>query len=325
MDVLACDYRRTIYTLLEHTYGASMVLNLVGFFLFISLLLNIQSCALGFKEFKGKPNEQVVYDRIQELQKSERFILAAEYAKKFKEHFPKSDKLEEMDLIIADQSFTMSHWEEAESNYQNFIKSYPKSSKLTYAQKRLDKLNFERSRFHKHLDLNLYLGPQLLSTGEINNSSEATGSMGNLSLAYFFKPSHGIFFGEQYFRFKADSSKMTEANSRKDKDVDVRLWSLGYMHRWKMSRKVNVVYGIGAGSERIIFEDKEPPHSGASLGFNQFLTIDYCTWIADPKNNPCWNGFFPSIGIFHLYSPNGSLGSNSMKGNLIGLGLGFRM
>lgn len=302
-----------------------MAFNFLRLFLFMSLLFIVQSCAFHFKEFKGNPNEQVVYDRIQELRKSERYILASEYAKKFKEHFPKSDKLEEMDLIIADQNFTMSHWEKAESDYQDFIKTYPKSSKLTYAQKRLDKLNYERSRFHKHLDLNYYVGAQLSSTGDINKSSEAPGSMGHISLSYFFKPKHGIFIGNQQFNFKADSSNVAEANSRKNKDVNVKLWSLGYLHRWKVSRKVNVVYGIGAGSERIIFEDKKPPHSGASLGFNQFLTIDYCTWIADPKNNPCWNGFFPSIGIFHLYSPNGSLGGNSMNGNLIGLGLGFRM
>jgi hypothetical protein len=295
------------------------------FFILISFLVIIQSCAFQFKEFKENPNEAVIYDKIQKLRKDGRLILASEYAKKFKKYFTKSDKLEEMDLIIADQIFSMSQWEKAESNYHDFVKTYPNSSRFTYVQKRLDKLNYERTRFHKHLDFNYYIGPQLLSTGDINKSSEASGSMRHISLSYFFKPNHGIFVGDQQFDFKADASNVTEASSRKNKNVRVDLWTVGYMHLWKISRRLNIVYGIGVGSERIIFKDKEPPHSGASLGFNQFLTIDYCTLIKDPKNNPCWSGFFPSIGIFHLYSPNGSLGGNSMKGNLIGLGLGYRI
>lgn len=289
----------------------------------IGLLVMIQSCAFRFKEFEGKPDEDVVYNRIQELKKSERYILASEYAKKFKEHFPKSDKLEELDLFVADEYFNLSLWDNAESGYSNFIKDYPDSSKTPYARKQLEKTIYEHSRFHKHADLNVFLGAQLFSTGDLSAATEAPGPMSHISISYYFRPNHGVFISSQTHEFKAKGSEIPEASTRDDKDISVRLRSMGYVHRWKMSHKVNLVYGIGVGSEKISFIEKKTPNSGSTLGFNQFLTVDYCSFAS--KRNPCWNGLFPSIGIFHIYSPNGNLGSNNLNGNLIGLGFGLKI
>lgn len=59
-----------------NSFGGTMFLKGI---VLICLLVMIQSCAFRFKEFEGKPDEDVVYNRIQELKKSERYILASEY------------------------------------------------------------------------------------------------------------------------------------------------------------------------------------------------------------------------------------------------------
>jgi outer membrane protein assembly factor BamD (BamD/ComL family) len=144
-------------------------------FFFLASVLMIQSCA--FQEFRGNPDEQVVYNRIQELRKSERYILAAEYAKKFKEHFPKSDKVEELDLFVADQDYKSEHWDMAKERYKAFIEEHPKSPKASYAQEQLKDIDVQVVSFHKHFDYNIYAGPQLYSTEDFNKATEAPNMM----------------------------------------------------------------------------------------------------------------------------------------------------
>lgn len=290
-------------------------------FLYFALALLVQSCA--FQEFRGKPDEQVIYNRIQELRKSERYILAAEYAKKFKKHFPKSDKIEELDLFIADQEYKSEHWDMAKERYKAFIEEHPKSPKASYAQEQLKDIDVQVVSFHKHFDYNIYAGPQLFSTGDLDKATEAPNVMTHLSVSYYFAPNHGVFFGGQSHNFKPKAKKIPEASGRSDKEVSASIISLGYLYRWKLFRKTNLVYGIGVGGERIQFADGKSPNNSRTLGFNQFITFDYCAFAGE--QNPCWNGFFPSMGLFHLYSPSGTLGGNDMNGHLFGLGFGFRI
>lgn len=286
----------------------------------LAAILMVQSCA--FKEFKNA-DEQEVYNKFQELKKSERYILASEYAKKFKEHFPKSDKVEELDLFIADQEYRSENWESAKERYKTFLEVHPKSQKAPYAQEQLKTIEVEMVSFHKHFDYNIFVGPQLFSIGDLNRATEATDYMTHLSISYYPAPNHGFFIGGQSHTFKAKGNKITEASGRKNKKVQASIISLGYLHRWKVFQKANVVYGIGVGGERIQFSDGKAPNNKRTLGFNQFITFDYCALSQD--NGQCWNGLFPSIGLFHLYSPSGTLGGNDMKGHLFGLGFGLRM
>ena len=285
------------------------------------LLLVTQACSIN--EIKNGETEDQAYQRIQDLRRQERYILSSLVAQDFKKQFPNSDKLEELDLIVADTRFNAEIWDEAEKKYEDFIKDYPKSSKVTYAKAMVEKSIYERRRFHKHADLNYFLGTGLFATKEINKATEATQGFFHISLSYFFKPSHGLFIGTQNFIFKASSKEISDVESRKNKRVRSSQQSIGYMHRWKIANKYNVVYGLAVAADRMVFDDDRGPNGVTTMGFNQLLTIDYCAFAK--KDDPCWNGVFPSLGIFHQFSPNGRLGDKILKGSRLGVAFGIKL
>lgn len=291
------------------------------YFILLIFLLFIQSCSIN--EIKKGETEEHAYGRIQDLRNQERYILSSLIAEEFKKKFPQSDKLEELDLYVADTNFNSGNWKWAQEKYEKFVKEYPKSEKIEYAKTMITKSLYERRRFHKHADLNYFLGTELLATGEINRVIEAPHGFSHISLSYFFKPDHGIFFGSQNFGFKASPSEVPDSNSLKDKSVLARQRSLGYMHRWKIAYKYNVVYGIAVAAAKMHYIDDKGPNSVTTMGFNQLLTIDYCAFAQ--KEDPCWNGVFPSIGLFQQFSPNGRLGDKNLSGSLVGLAFGVKL
>lgn len=115
------------------------MINKIFYVLCLTLIFLIQSCTL--PEFRKKnPDEQVIYNKIQELRKSKRPYLAETYAIQFKEHFPHSDKNEELDLFVADHAFENERPKEANKRYIDFIKNYPASGKVPYVKQQLQNL-----------------------------------------------------------------------------------------------------------------------------------------------------------------------------------------
>lgn len=288
---------------------------------YVCMLLSLFSCSVG--KVKESESEDQAYARIKDLRSSERFILSAELSESYIEKFPESARREELELYINDQYADMLFLDTAVEKYKEFLTRFPNSSKKEEVRKKIAAAEHEKTLFHKHLDFWFFLGTTSGKSGDISSLSKNPRSMVWAGLSAFFAPNHGAYFGSLSFNSQGNASQL-QGRSKAKTDLTTSQLSVGYLYRWKLRHQWNLVYGIGIGRDRTYLNDNKDPYKKIdTFGGQQFLTIDYCAYSMD--YNLCWNGLFPSIGIFHRYSPNGAVGSRSTAGHLFGIGLGIKI
>ena len=86
---------------------------------------------------REKADQEAIFQEAEEALKDERYIIAVERYREFKNRFPYSPRATEAELRIADAYFEQESYIEAESAYEVFKELHPTHPKIDYVQYRI--------------------------------------------------------------------------------------------------------------------------------------------------------------------------------------------
>ncbi|EPZ51468.1 hypothetical protein M902_3020 [Bacteriovorax sp. BAL6_X] len=274
----------------------------------IALLLLCVSCSLPPK--RGGSEEEISYNRVLDLKKSQRLNISTAFAQIYKIENPDSARLEEIDYLICE-------------NQQSTRKIYYQNNYLCWSELSRKYPNYRTSDVKRHLDENRgkrnpkkRIGLYEFSFGQsfLRSSSYKAISISDKTQHYslFYtshensKYSHALLIGLSFLKTK-------KLKINQEYDLQQNVLSYGYSFRAQfLESKLNANVEISPTLVSNFISKEESDKSTTKVGGLIKVSVDYLLYKADYSIfNPY---YYLTFGVSHYQNPGFDLDGVGFKG-----------